>query len=177
MCGIAGVFHLNGHPPDPALLRRMAEAMRHRGPDDEGLFQDRGVALAFKRLAIIDLSGGHQPMTSECGRFTIIFNGEIYNFQELRRSLEVDHGARFLTQSDTEVILAAYRQWGPEAVARLNGMFAFALWDAQEQSLLLARDRLGKKPLYYARTRHGICFGSEIKVLFEHPDVSKRVEI
>ena len=176
MCGIAGLFNRTGRSPDPALLRRMAAAMNHRGPDDEGYFQDRGVALGFKRLAIIDLSGGHQPMTSDCGRFTIVFNGEIYNFQELRRTLQEDHGARFLTSSDTEVILAAYRQWGPDALTRFNGMFALALWDAQAQSLFLARDRMGKKPLYYVRTRDGICFGSEIKVLFEHPDVPRRVD-
>jgi asparagine synthase (glutamine-hydrolysing) len=133
------------------------------------------VALGFKRLAIIDLSGGHQPMASDCGRYTIVFNGEIYNFEELRLLLEKDHQVRFRTHSDTEVILAAYRQWGPSALARFNGMFAFAIWDAQEQSLLLARDRLGKKPLYYARTPLGIVFASEIKVLFDHPDVPRRV--
>jgi asparagine synthase (glutamine-hydrolysing) len=176
MCGIAGVVNLGGPPPDPALLRRMAAAMRHRGPDDEGFFHDRGAALAFQRLAIIDLSGGHQPMSSDCGRYTVVFNGEIYNFQELRRTLEADHGARFRTRSDTEVILAACARWGPDAVSRFNGMFAFALWDAREQSLLLARDRLGKKPLYYARTRQGLCFGSEVKVLFEHPEVSRAVD-
>jgi asparagine synthase (glutamine-hydrolysing) len=176
MCGIAGVFHLDGSPPDPTILRRMAGAMIHRGPDDEGFFQDRGLGLGFRRLSIIDLAGGHQPMTSDCGRFTVVFNGEIYNFRELRRSLEADHGVRFLTHSDTEVILAACRVWGPEGVTRFNGMFAFALWDAREQSILLARDRLGKKPLYYARVDRGLCFGSEVKVLFEHPEVPKRVD-
>ena len=162
-------------PPDDAVLRRMAAAIHHRGPDDEGYFVDRGVALGFKRLAIIDLSGGHQPMTSDCGRFTVIFNGEIYNFEALRQALETEHGVRFRTRSDTEVILAAYRQWGTEALARFNGMFAFALWDAQEQSLLLARDRMGKKPLYYVRTPQGVVFASEVKALFEHPEVPRRV--
>jgi asparagine synthase (glutamine-hydrolysing) len=176
MCGISGVFYWDGSTPDPQLLRRMMAAMHHRGPDDDGIFVDRGVGLGFKRLAIIDLSAGHQPMTSACGRYTIIFNGEIYNFQDLRRTLETEHGARFSTHSDTEVILEAYRAWGSAALGRLNGMFAFALWDAQEQALLLARDRLGKKPLYYTRIRGGMCFGSEAKVLFEHPEVSPRVD-
>lgn len=176
MCGIAGVFYWNGTSPDPDLLRRMMQAMHHRGPDDEGIFVDRGVGLGFKRLAIIDLSAGHQPMTSACGRYTIVFNGEIYNFQSLRRTLEVDHGARFSTDSDTEVILEAYRRWGTAALERFNGMFAFALWDAEENALLLARDRLGKKPLFYTRVAGGMCFGSEAKVLFQHPEVSPRVE-
>ena len=176
MCGISGLFYWNGSTPDQELLRRMMSAMHHRGPDDEGVFVDRGVGLGFKRLAIIDLSTGHQPMTSGCGRYTVIFNGEIYNFQDLRRTLEEEHGARFSTHSDTEVILEAYRVWGAAALERFNGMFAFALWDAHEQALLLARDRLGKKPLFYARIGGGICFGSEAKVLFQHPEISPRVD-
>ena len=152
MCGIAGIFNYgNRQPADPGVLRRMSRALLHRGPDDEGFFEDLELGLGFRRLAIIDVSGGHQPMTSDCGRFTIIFNGEIYNHAQLRRVLEADHDARFSTRSDTEVILAAYRQWGPAALDRLNGMFALAIWDSVERVLFLARDRLGKKPLYFSR--------------------------
>jgi asparagine synthase (glutamine-hydrolysing) len=176
MCGIAGVFDFQGSPADPGLLRSMAEALHHRGPDDEGVFGDGGVGLAFKRLSIIDLSGGHQPMTSDCGRYTVIFNGEIYNHADLRRVLETDHGVRFHTRSDTEVILAAYRCWGADALRRFNGMFAFALWDSRDRSLFLARDRMGKKPLYYASVPGGIVFASEVRALFRHPGVRPAVD-
>lgn len=154
----------------------MTRAIRHRGPDDDGLFVDRGIALGFRRLAIIDLSGGHQPMVSDCGRYTIVFNGEMYNYQDVRAVLSKDHGVAFHTNSDTEVILAAYRQWGAAAVERFNGMFALALWDSKEQTLFLARDRFGKKPLYYVRTHEGLCFASEVKALLEHPRVSAAVD-
>jgi asparagine synthase (glutamine-hydrolysing) len=176
MCGIAGVLSLAGGSPEREVLRGMAEAMRHRGPDDEGVFLDREVGLVFRRLSIIDLAGGHQPMTSHCGRFTIAFNGEIYNYRELRRELQERHGSRFLTNSDTETILEAYRAWGRGCLSRLNGMFAFALWDAGERRLLLARDRLGKKPLYFSPVPGGVAFASEIKALFRHPGVSANVE-
>jgi asparagine synthase (glutamine-hydrolysing) len=176
MCGIAGVFHVDGAPADAEVVQRMTESIRHRGPDDDGFFTDRGVALGFRRLSIIDLGGGHQPMSSACGRYTIVFNGEIYNYRELRQALETDHGARFLTSSDTEVVLAGYAAWGVEAFRRFNGMFAFALWDAREQSLLLARDRLGKKPLFFARVPGGVVFASEVKALLRHPDVSAAVD-
>jgi asparagine synthase (glutamine-hydrolysing) len=177
VCGIAGIYNYrDGHAVDLSVVGRMSKALVHRGPDDEGLFEDRDLGLGFRRLAIIDLSGGHQPMTSDCGRFTVVFNGEIYNHEELRRVLQSDHGARFSTRSDTEVILAAYRQWGAGAVDRFNGMFALALWDSLERVLFLARDRLGKKPLYFSRLRGGLCFASEVKALLEHPEVSREVE-
>jgi asparagine synthase (glutamine-hydrolysing) len=174
MCGIAGVFNFSGGRSSEEVVRRMAGAIRHRGPDDEGFFADRGVCLGFRRLSIIDLSGGHQPMS--LGALTIVFNGEIYNYQDLRRELETNHAAAFRTHSDTEVILNAYRQWGPAAVERFNGMFALAIWDAERETLFLARDRLGKKPLYYARGSYGFCFASEVKALFEHPEVSGEVD-
>jgi asparagine synthase (glutamine-hydrolysing) len=176
MCGIAGILHLKGGPPDPELIRRMTAAMPHRGPDDEGFFADRGLALGFRRLSIIDLAGGHQPMTSSCGRYTVVFNGEIYNYREIRAALERDHDVRFRTRSDTEALLAGYRAWGPAAVSRFNGMFAFALWDAEEQALLLARDRLGKKPLFWTEVPGGIAFASEVKVLLQHPAVRAEVD-
>jgi asparagine synthase (glutamine-hydrolysing) len=177
MCGIAGILHANGAPVPSGLVQRMTESIRHRGPDDDGVFLDRGIGLGFRRLSIIDLGGGHQPMTSPCSRYTIIFNGEIYNYRELRRELESRHGVSFRTSSDTEVILAAYAAWGPDALKRLNGMFAFAVWDAREQGLLLARDRLGKKPLFFARIPRGLVFASEVKALLRHPDVSRAVEV
>jgi len=176
MCGIIGGIQARGAKPEPALLKRMADAMSHRGPDDEGFFFDRSVALGFKRLAIIDLSGGHQPMSTDCGRYTIAFNGEVYNYRDLREVLERDHGVTFRTGSDTEVILYAYKAWGASAVERLNGMFALAIWDAVEETLFLARDRFGKKPLYYVETPSGFWFASEVKVLFQHPEVSAEVE-
>jgi asparagine synthase (glutamine-hydrolysing) len=176
MCGIVGALDLHGTAAGEDLVRRMAAAIAHRGPDDEGFFVDRALALGFKRLSVIDLDSGHQPMTSDCGRFTIVFNGEIYNYRELRAGLERDHGVVFRTSSDTEVILAAYRQWGGRAVACLNGMFALAIWDAREQTLFLARDRLGKKPLYFIETRQGFCFASEVKALLRGPAVEARVD-
>jgi len=176
MCGIAGIFDLKGNAPDDAVLRRMAAAMTHRGPDDEGFFVDRGIGLAFRRLSIIDLSGGHQPMSSARGRYTVVFNGEIYNYRELRSALEKDHRAAFRTSSDTEVLIEGYRAWGSDLVSRLNGMFGFALWDAADQELLLARDRLGKKPLFYTEVPGALVFASEVKVLLEHPSVSAEVD-
>jgi asparagine synthase (glutamine-hydrolysing) len=178
MCGIAGVFNFRGgNAVDSALLRRMTGALVHRGPDDEGFFEDREAALGFRRLAIIDISGGHQPMTSDCGRFTVVFNGEVYNHDDVRRTLESDHGVAFRTRSDTEVVLNAYRQWGAAALERFNGMFAFAVWDSLERSLLLARDRLGKKPLYFARVPQGLVFASEVKSLLEHPALGREVAV
>jgi len=175
MCGIVGVFE-RGAAATEGVVRRMASAIVHRGPDDEGYFVDGPVALGFRRLSIIDLHDGHQPMMSDCGRFTIVFNGEIYNHLELREQLEKDHGARFRTKSDTEVLLCALRQWGEPALERLNGMYAFALWDGLERSLLLARDRLGKKPLFYAKTPGGLRFASEVKALLRHPEVPAEVD-
>ena len=170
MCGIAGVFHLDvAKPVDPARVKGMIDAIAHRGPDGEGVWTAPGVGLGHRRLSIIDLAGGDQPMTSADGRFTIVFNGEIYNYRLLRTELE-EGGARFRTHSDTEVILAAYARWGAACLDRFTGMFALALFDAAEQSLWLARDRLGVKPLHYVELPDGaVLFGSELKALLAHP--------
>ena len=145
MCGICGGINLK----DPQnALRSMTRKLIHRGPDDEGFFVDGPIALGHRRLSIIDLQGGHQPMHSADGRYTIVFNGEIYNYRDLRRQLALE-GAVFQNSSDTEVILAAYARWGHNCLEHLTGMFAFALWDNIERSLWLVRDRIGKKPLYF----------------------------
>jgi asparagine synthase (glutamine-hydrolysing) len=166
MCGIAGFVSFAGHDPAAARARvqRMGDILFHRGPDEEGFFVDDRAALAHRRLAIIDVKSGHQPMADVDGLVQIVFNGEIYNFLEVRRELELS-GHRFRTNSDTEVILMAYIQWGERCVERLNGMFAFAIWDARKGTLLLARDRVGKKPLYYVRTGTALVFASELKAL------------
>ncbi|MSR75446.1 MAG: asparagine synthase (glutamine-hydrolyzing) [Planctomycetes bacterium] len=168
MCGISGVFHYgSGAPADAHALQRMATALLHRGPDDEGVHIDGSCGLAFRRLSIIDLEGGHQPLNSACGRWTIVFNGEIYNFRELRRRCE-ESGHVFRTLSDTEVILACYAQEGAECITRLRGMFALAIYDAREKTLFLARDRLGIKPLYVYDDGNTFAFASEIKALHAH---------
>lgn len=164
MCGICGIYNLQGAPVDRDLLGRMNDAMIHRGPDGAGLFVDGSVGLGHRRLAIIDLHSGDQPMATDDGRLQVVFNGEIYNFRELKDELEA-HGHRFRTHSDTEVILHSYRQWGAAFVDRLRGMFAIALWDAPNRTLLLVRDRLGKKPLYYYFDGSRLVFGSEMKAL------------
>jgi asparagine synthase (glutamine-hydrolysing) len=149
MCGIAGVLNLDGKPASPDVLKRMTDAIAHRGPDGEGAYADGNVGLGHRRLAIIDLSpGGHQPMATRDGRYVITYNGEIYNYRELRRELE-GLGHAFASRSDTEVLLAAWTQWGLKALDRFNGMFAFALWDKRDKTLTLVRDRYGVKPLYY----------------------------
>ncbi|MBM3503515.1 MAG: asparagine synthase (glutamine-hydrolyzing) [Alphaproteobacteria bacterium] len=165
MCGIAGQFRFDGSPASPTILRRMADAIAHRGPDGEGFYVDGNFGLAHRRLAIIDLSpAGHQPMQSPDGRYVLAYNGEIYNFQELRLELEA-LGHRFRSRTDSEVVLMALREWGERAIPRFNGMFAFALWDREKRELLLARDRYGIKPLYLAHSSHGVWFGSEIKAI------------
>lgn len=170
MCGIAGIFHLQtAKPVEPERVRAMADALAHRGPDAAGVWTAPGVGLGHRRLAIIDLDTGDQPMASEDGRITVVFNGEIYNFREIRRDLET-LGHVFRTASDTEVILHGWRQWGAACLDRFNGMFAFALHDADQAMLFLARDRLGVKPLHYAELSDGsLIFASEIKGLLVHP--------
>ncbi len=176
MCGIAGIFNLNGEPVSPVILRRMTDAVAHRGPDGEGFYSDSFVGLGHRRLAIIDLSpAGHQPMATPDGQFVLSYNGEIYNFQELRLELEV-LGHTFRSSTDSEVLLHAYAEWGTSALLRLNGMFAFAIWDRSRQELFLARDRYGVKPLYYARCGQVFLFASEVKALLEHPDLSARLD-
>jgi asparagine synthase (glutamine-hydrolysing) len=172
MCGICGIVERHG-PIDQQALRRMTAAIRHRGPDDEGFYfaseeGSVGVGLGFRRLSIIDLVTGNQPIPNEDGTVRVVFNGEIYNYRELRSGLE-SRGHRFATGSDTEVIVHLYEELGPRCVERLNGMFAIALWDARRNELVLARDRFGKKPLYYADLDGSLLFGSELKSLVEHP--------
>ena len=170
MCGFAGIFHLTtAKPVDPARVERMCDAIAHRGPDGHGVWTAPGVGLGHRRLSIIDLAGSPQPMVSGDGRAVLVFNGEIYNFRELRRELQ-GHGAQFRTDGDSEVILAAWQRWGPDCLPRLHGMFAFAIYDLDTQDLFLARDRLGVKPLFHAALSDGsVIFGSELKALAAHP--------
>jgi asparagine synthase (glutamine-hydrolysing) len=166
MCGIAGIFDGKGRELfDPAVLKRMADNIAHRGPDGAGFFVEPGIALAHRRLAIIDLAAGQQPMYSAAKDVVVVFNGEIYNFRELTAELRA-LGHIFQTRSDTEVILNAWLAWGEQSIARLSGMFAFALWDMRRETFVLARDHLGKKPLYYAVTNgRRLTFASELKAL------------
>src|SRR5262245_10308987 len=179
MCAIAGIFNYGSAPTDDqAIACRMRDTMTHRGPDDSGLYQstDRRVVLAHRRLSIVDLSpAGHQPMTNEDGTIWITFNGEIYNHLE-QRALLVARGHIFKSRTDTEVIVHAYEEFGVSWVARLDGMFAFALWDARRRELLIARDRLGKKPLYYTIAGVRLMFASEIKAILQHPGVARDVD-
>lgn len=165
MCGICGVVYADGRPVDRARLSAANDLIAHRGPDDAGLFLDEGVGLAMRRLAIIDLNTGHQPLSYADGRYWIVFNGEIYNYRELRKQLS-ERGHAFQTQTDTEAILALYQERGPDCVKSLRGMFALAIWDKREKRLFLARDRIGKKPLCYAQKDGALVFGSELRCLF-----------
>jgi len=168
VCGIAGVLNRDRAPASQVILKRMTDAIAHRGPDGEGHFVDGPLGLGHRRLAIIDLSpAGHQPMRTRNGRYVVSYNGEIYNFQELRAELEA-LGYQFHSRSDTEVLLNAFAQWGLRALDRFNGMFAFALWDSEKQTLTLARDRYGIKPLYYTLVGSTLLFGSEVKALLAH---------
>jgi asparagine synthase (glutamine-hydrolysing) len=178
MCGIAGIFHLEtAKPVDPARVKTMIDAIAHRGPDGEGVWTAPGVGLGHRRLSIIDLHTGDQPMHSEDGRLSVVFNGEIYNYREIRAQLEA-WGARFRTNSDTEVILHGWAQWGPECVDHFSGMFAFALHDADHQTLFMARDRFGVKPLFYAELSDGaVLFGSELKALLAHPRLRRAPDL
>jgi asparagine synthase (glutamine-hydrolysing) len=178
MCGITGLFHLETPKPiDPARVRLMTDAQAHRGPDGSGVWTAPGVGLGHRRLSIIDITGSPQPMASADAQLTIVFNGEIYNFQEVRAELKA-LGHQFRTSGDTEVILLGYRQWGVAVLERLNGMFAFALHDARDQSLLLARDRLGVKPLHYTALADGsVAFSSELKGLLANPAVRREPDV
>ncbi|HEY1283426.1 MAG TPA: XrtA/PEP-CTERM system amidotransferase [Steroidobacteraceae bacterium] len=177
MCGIVGIFDLTASRElDRELLRKMNQVQSHRGPDEHGEHCEPGVALGHRRLSIIDLSSGQQPLYNEDGSVAIIFNGEIYNFAGLRTELE-SAGHRFRTHSDTEVIVHAWEQWGERCVERFNGMFAFAIWDRNQRSLFLARDRLGKKPVYYVTTSDGrLLFASELKSLLVDPAVPRDLD-
>ncbi|HOB13583.1 MAG TPA: amidotransferase 1, exosortase A system-associated [Novosphingobium sp.] len=177
MCGIVGIFHLSTPKPvDPARIEKMCAAMPHRGPDGQGVWTAPGVGLGHLRLSIIDLAGSPQPMASSDGRAMLVFNGEIYNYRELREELRAG-GAEFHTDGDSEVILAAWQRWGPDCLPRLHGMFAFAIYDLGQRTLFLARDRLGVKPLFYAPLSDGsLAFASELKGLVAHPLLRREID-
>jgi len=175
MCGVAGFLNRNGQAVSEPVLAKMAEAVAHRGPDDGGIWSQGFVGLAHRRLSVLDLSNlGRQPMQTTDGRFTITYNGEIYNFKELRIELE-KLGWQFRSRGDTEVLLSAFAQWGVRSVLKLNGMFAFAVWDAKERCLTLVRDRFGVKPIYYAEREGVFAFASEIKAILAHPVMQPRM--
>src|SRR5579864_2368741 len=172
MCGIAGIIRWDGRPVVEQEIRSMCRMMVHRGPDEEGIYVGDGVALGMRRLSIIDLANGQQPVFNEDGSVCVVFNGEIYNYQDLRRQLE-RNGHTFHTASDTETIVHLYEDLGPRCVDRLRGMFAFAIWDVRRRQLLLARDRLGIKPLYYAERDGELVFASELKPLLQIPGIAR----
>jgi asparagine synthase (glutamine-hydrolysing) len=182
MCGIAGFIDIQNsnslsRERRGEVLDQMCRVISHRGPDDQGTMLEPGVALGMRRLSIIDLSGGHQPISGENDEVTIVFNGEIYNYRDLVPELE-SLGHTFRTRSDTEAIVHAYEQFGPDCVAKLRGMFAFAIWDKRSRQLFMARDRVGKKPLYYSLLTNGtLVFGSELKCLLQHPEVQTEVNL
>ena len=177
MCGIAGIFDSQGKaPPSEAILNEMNQIQFHRGPDEGSIFIDEKIGLGHRRLSIIDISTGQQPLFNAQRTAAIIFNGEVYNYRELREEL-IELGFEFQTHSDTEVILQAYCAWGEKSVERLRGMFAYAVWDFQQQTLFIARDRLGIKPLFYSLLDNGqLIFGSELKVLEQHPEMRRDMD-
>jgi asparagine synthase (glutamine-hydrolysing) len=177
MCGITGIFNLNGKPVSVSLLKRMTDVISHRGPDGEGFWVDSYIGFGHRRLAIIDLTPlGHQPMQTEDGNYIITYNGEVYNFQNIRIELEAK-GYMFKSRTDTEVVLKAYIEWGKKCIHKFNGMFAFAIWSKKTRELFIARDRYGIKPLYYYFKNGLFIFGSEIKSIIQHPEVSVSVSI
>jgi asparagine synthase (glutamine-hydrolysing) len=176
MCGIVGVLHFDGTVVEPNLLKSMTDVIAHRGPDGQGVYTSGSVGLGHRRLAIIDLSSaGVQPMSNEVGTIWVTFNGEIYNFREIRQEL-CQQGHKFRSQTDTEVIVRAYEEWGIECLKRFNGMFAFGLWDERKRCLWLVRDRLGVKPLFYSHLPQCLTFGSEIKAILCHPHVERTID-
>jgi len=177
MCGITGIFDTRGRREiDRRVLTRMNDSQHHRGPDEEGMHVEPGLGLGHKRLAIIDLSTGQQPLYNEDRSVCIVYNGEIYNYRELIPEL-TRLGHHFRTRSDTEVIVHGWEEWGEECVERFRGMFAFALWDRNRETLFLARDRLGVKPLYYALLPDGtLLFGSELKSLLAHGGLRRDID-
>ena len=177
MCGICGIVSINSQRSvDRDVLRHMTQVMYHRGPDEQGLYCDGQIGLGSRRLSIIDLAGGRQPIANEDGTMCIVFNGEIYNYRELRHYLE-RCGHRFCTHTDTEVILHLYEEFGLDCVQHLNGIFAFAVWDSGRREIVLARDRMGIKPLYYTEINNQLIFGSELKVLLAHPEVPREIDL
>lgn len=175
MCGICGIVWNDRNRTAPGLIERMTTQLAHRGPDGHGYFEQPGVSFGHRRLSIIDLSGGGQPLANEDETVWVTFNGEIYNFQELRPPLEAA-GHQFRTRSDTEVLVHLYEEHGPEMVHKLRGMFVFAIWDSKQRQLLLVRDRLGKKPLVYRHDAEGIRFASELKALVAEPGFPKDID-
>jgi len=165
MCGIAGIFDKEGSPVDPLDVRRMCDRIFHRGPDQDGYFVHDEIGIGMRRLKIIDLETGEQPILNEDETIAVVFNGEVYNFVELRRDLEKRH--HFKTQSDTECIVHAYEEYGLDFIHHLRGMFAICIWDSRVRRLILARDRLGKKPLYFSNGSSRLLFASELKSLLE----------
>jgi len=190
MCGICGIYNLDNRPVDKDLLKKMNNTLIHRGPDDEGYFVNAGkqtgweagrkgsgnVGLGHRRLSIIDLDSGRQPMGNEDGSIQVVFNGEIYNFLDLRKQLQ-SKGHKFITQSDTETIVYAYQEWGENFVTKLRGMFAIALWDNRLKKLILVRDRVGKKPLYYYYSKDKIIFASELKAILADSSIPRNIDI
>jgi asparagine synthase (glutamine-hydrolysing) len=177
MCGITGIVDLAGRRPiEESVLRAMNGRIQHRGPDGDGFHFEPGVGLGHRRLSIIDLEGGRQPLYNEDHSVVVTFNGEIFNFKEIEADL-LKRGHTFRTRSDTEVIVHAWEEWGEKCVDRFNGMFAFAVWDVRKQHLFIVRDRLGVKPLYYCiLPDKRIVFGSELKALLVHPEVPRRID-
>jgi len=176
MCGIAGIFNSDEEPISPVILRKMTDAIAHRGPDGEGFYNDGFLGFGHRRLAIIDLSpAGHQPMISQDGQTIITYNGEIYNFQEIRAQLET-LGYQFHSRTDSEVVLNAWQEWGPDCILKFNGMFAFAIWDKRNRSLFLCRDRYGIKPLYYMTVANTVLFGSEQKAILANPITKRNID-
>lgn len=172
MCGIAGVYYFKkGRSAAADDLKRMTDQMVHRGPDDEGFFQDNQVGLGMRRLSIIDLAGGHQPISSPDQNKVIVFNGEAYNFQEKRRLLQ-DKGYILSSNSDTEVVLGLFDTFGTDCFHHINGMFGFAVWDKPDRTLTIARDRIGIKPVYYYLDEEKLVFASEIKAILAFPSVT-----
>src|SRR3954465_7734492 len=176
MCGIAGIIGADReYRADAVDGHRMCDAIIHRGPDDEGIQANGQAGIGMRRLSIIDLSTGHQPIHNEDRSVWVVFNGEIYNYRELRDALEAA-GHRFYTNSDTETIVHGYEEWGERVFSRLRGMFAIAIWDTRERSLLVARDRAGIKPLYYGEGEGRLFFGSEAKCLLVNPEIDRALD-
>ncbi|MFP4297013.1 MAG: asparagine synthase (glutamine-hydrolyzing) [Spirulinaceae cyanobacterium] len=177
MCGICGVVYADGDRPiDPGLIEIMTATITHRGPDQQGIYRQKNVGLGSRRLSIIDLDGGQQPIHNEDKSIWVVFNGELYNYRELTHSLK-RRGHKFYTATDTEVLVHAYEEFGDEFLEYLNGMYAFALWDERQQRIIIARDRMGIKPLYYTRHDNALIFGSELKTLLAYPGVSRSVDL
>lgn len=176
MCGISGLVDFKNGKLDVSPLKEMTKSIEHRGPDDYGYFNDKHVGFGFRRLSIIDVPNGHQPMQTEDSSYVIVFNGEIYNYKAIRANLKL-HGYTFKTDSDTEVILNSFKHWGADCVHKFNGMFAFAIYDKQDKKVYIARDRLGIKPLYYAMVNGALIFGSEMKVILKHPDFTRSANL